>query len=43
MFSVSISKLIPPAVSFVLCLALTPVVRRLARRWGFVAKPKIDR
>jgi UDP-GlcNAc:undecaprenyl-phosphate GlcNAc-1-phosphate transferase len=43
MFPVSISNLIPPAVSFVLCLALTPVVRRLARRWGFVAKPKIDR
>lgn len=43
MFPVSISNLIPPAVSFVLCLGLTPVVRRLARRWGFVAKPKIDR
>jgi UDP-GlcNAc:undecaprenyl-phosphate GlcNAc-1-phosphate transferase len=43
MFPVSISKLIPPAVSLVLCLGLTPVVRRLARRWGFVAKPKIDR
>jgi UDP-GlcNAc:undecaprenyl-phosphate GlcNAc-1-phosphate transferase len=43
MFPVSISKLIPPAVSLVLCFGLTPVVRRLARRWGFVAKPKIDR
>jgi len=43
MSPVSISNLIPPAVSFGLCLALTPVVRRLARRWGFVAKPKIDR
>jgi UDP-GlcNAc:undecaprenyl-phosphate GlcNAc-1-phosphate transferase len=43
MFPVSISNLIPPAVSFALCLALTPVVRKLARRWGFVAKPKIDR
>jgi UDP-GlcNAc:undecaprenyl-phosphate/decaprenyl-phosphate GlcNAc-1-phosphate transferase len=37
------SILIPPAVSLVLALVLTPVVRRLARRWGFVAKPKIDR
>src|SRR5882724_10960956 len=43
MIPVSISNLIPPAVSFVLCLGLTPVVRRLARRFGFVAKPKIDR
>jgi UDP-GlcNAc:undecaprenyl-phosphate GlcNAc-1-phosphate transferase len=43
MFPVSISKLIPPTVSFVLCLGLTPVVRALARRWGFVARPKIDR
>ncbi len=43
MFPVSISKLIAPAVSFALALGLTPVVRRLARRWGFVAKPKIDR
>ncbi|HEX7529883.1 MAG TPA: MraY family glycosyltransferase [Pyrinomonadaceae bacterium] len=39
----SASILIPPAVSFALALALTPVVRALARRWGFVAKPKIDR
>jgi UDP-GlcNAc:undecaprenyl-phosphate GlcNAc-1-phosphate transferase len=30
-------------VSFALALALTPVVRVLARRWGFVAKPKVDR
>jgi UDP-GlcNAc:undecaprenyl-phosphate GlcNAc-1-phosphate transferase len=43
MFPVSFSNLIPPAVSFVLCLALTPLVRALARRWGFVATPKIDR
>jgi UDP-GlcNAc:undecaprenyl-phosphate/decaprenyl-phosphate GlcNAc-1-phosphate transferase len=43
MFSFSASILIPPAVSFALALALTPVVRALARRWGFVAKPKIDR
>src|SRR3989440_9422542 len=39
----SASFLLPPAVSFALALALTPVVRSLARRWGFVAKPKIDR
>src|SRR5712671_4734991 len=39
----SVSNLIPPAVSFALALALTPVVRVLARRWGFVAKPKSDR
>ena len=43
MFPFSASILIPPAVSFGLALALTPVVRALARRWGFVAKPKIDR
>ena len=43
MIALSASNLIPPAVSFVLALALTPVVRVLARRWGFVAKPKIDR
>ena len=39
----SVSNLIPPAVSFALALALTPIVRALARRWGFVAKPKSDR
>src|SRR5438105_12691334 len=43
MFPLSLSNLIPPAVSLVLALALTPVVRALARRWGFVAKPKVDR
>src|SRR6267378_3230841 len=37
------ANLIPPLVSFALALALTPVVRVLARRWGFVAKPKVDR
>jgi UDP-GlcNAc:undecaprenyl-phosphate/decaprenyl-phosphate GlcNAc-1-phosphate transferase len=36
-------QLIPVAVSFVLALVLTPLVRRLARRWGAVAKPKTDR
>ncbi|HSP61804.1 MAG TPA: hypothetical protein VLQ90_02370 [Pyrinomonadaceae bacterium] len=30
-------------MSFILALALTPVVRSLARRKGFVARPKIDR
>jgi len=43
MFSLSASYLIPPAVSFALALALTPLVRLLARRLGFVAKPKTDR
>jgi UDP-GlcNAc:undecaprenyl-phosphate GlcNAc-1-phosphate transferase len=35
--------LIPPLVSFILALALTPLVRSFARRRGFVARPKIDR
>src|SRR5258707_13224537 len=43
MISFSASNLIPPAVSLGLALALTPVVRALARRWGFVWKPKVDR
>src|SRR6267142_2183771 len=43
MIPLSASILVPPAVSFALALALTPVVRVLARRWGFVAKPKVDR
>jgi UDP-GlcNAc:undecaprenyl-phosphate/decaprenyl-phosphate GlcNAc-1-phosphate transferase len=43
MIPFSASILLPPAVSFVLALALTPLVRTLARRWGFVAKPKVDR
>jgi len=43
MFPLSLSNLIPPAVSFALALMLTPLVRALARRWGFVAKPKTDR
>src|SRR3954469_9848673 len=43
MNSISPSNLIPALVSFVLAAALTPVVRALARRWGFVAKPKTDR
>lgn len=39
----SAANLIPPAVSFLLALALTPAVRSVARRWGFVARPKTDR
>src|SRR5476651_1615709 len=34
---------IPPFVSFILALVLTPAVRTFARRKGFVARPKIDR
>jgi len=37
------SNLIPLLVSFALAVALTPVVRKLARRFGFIAKPKTDR
>ena len=43
MIPVTPHNLIPPLVSFALALALTPVVRVLARRWGFIAKPKTDR
>jgi len=43
MFPIKASNLVPPLVSFALALALTPLVRMLARRLGFVAKPKIDR
>ena len=43
MIPVKPSYLLAPLVSFALAAALTPVVRRLARRWGFVAKPKTDR
>ncbi len=43
MTPISTSTLIPPLVSFALAVAFTPVVRALARRWGFVAKPKTDR
>ena len=43
MLPVRVSSLIPPAVSFAVALVLTPVVRSLARRWGFVARPKTDR
>ena len=37
------SNLIPLLVSFALAVALTPIVRLLARRLGFIAKPKTDR
>ncbi|HBB95780.1 MAG TPA: hypothetical protein DC054_10350 [Blastocatellia bacterium] len=43
MIPVKPSYLLVPLVSFALAAALTPVVRRLARRWRFVAKPKTDR
>ncbi len=43
MIPVTPQNLIPPLVSFALALALTPLVRVLARRWGFIAKPKTDR
>jgi UDP-GlcNAc:undecaprenyl-phosphate/decaprenyl-phosphate GlcNAc-1-phosphate transferase len=36
-------NLIPPLVSFILALGLTPAVRLLAQRRGLVARPKIDR
>ena len=43
MFAVKPSNIVAPVVSFALAAALTPLVRSLARRWGFVAKPKTDR
>src|SRR5438045_7132857 len=43
MIPIKPSNLVPPLVSLGLALALTPVVRTLARRFGFVAKPKTDR
>ena len=43
MTSIKPSYVIVPLVSLALAAALTPVVRSLARRWGFVAKPKTDR
>src|ERR1044071_2223375 len=36
-------QVVASAASFILSLALTPVVRALARRWGVVARPKTDR
>ena len=43
MLSLNASSLIPPAVSFALALALTPLVRIAAVRLGRIAKPKTDR
>jgi UDP-GlcNAc:undecaprenyl-phosphate GlcNAc-1-phosphate transferase len=43
MFPLKVSEVIPPAVAFALAAALTPLVRTLARRLGFVARPKTDR
>lgn len=43
MISVTPDKLVPPLVSLALAAALTPAVKVLARRWGFIAKPKTDR
>jgi UDP-GlcNAc:undecaprenyl-phosphate GlcNAc-1-phosphate transferase len=40
---VNSSQLVAVVISFALSLALTPVVRTLARRWGVVARPKTDR
>ncbi len=34
---------VPVAVAFAITLAVTPLVRALARRWGLVATPKTDR
>src|ERR671928_1645712 len=39
----SSSHLVPAAASLALSLALTPLVRALARRFGVVAKPKAER
>ena len=39
----STQLIVASAVSFVLALALTPLVRAVARRFGMVAKPRLDR
>ena len=39
----SLPTLLTVAASFVLALVLTPLVRALARRYGFIAVPKTDR
>ena len=36
-------RFVPVAVAFAITLAVTPLVRALARRWGLVATPKTDR
>src|SRR5947209_3735115 len=43
MIPISPANLIPPLVSFALAATLTPIVRVVARRLGFVAEPKTDR
>jgi UDP-GlcNAc:undecaprenyl-phosphate GlcNAc-1-phosphate transferase len=43
MIPIQPSNIVAPLVSFAVATSLTPVVRSLARRWGFVAKPKTDR
>ncbi len=43
MFPLKVAAFVPPAVAFALAVALTPLVRALARRLGLVAKPKTDR
>ncbi len=40
---ITVLNVVPPLVSFLLALVLTPLVRWLARRTGLVARPKIDR
>src|ERR1044072_5657797 len=39
----SLRTLLTVATSFLLALILTPLVRALARRYGFIAVPKTDR
>lgn len=41
--SFNLKHLAAIATSFLLALVLTPIVRALARRWGAVARPKMDR
>ena len=43
MVLLSLSNLTPPAVSLALALALTPILRALSVRLGFVARPTTDR
>jgi len=43
MLLLSLSNLTPPVVSLALALALTPLIRALSRRLGFVARPTTDR
>jgi UDP-GlcNAc:undecaprenyl-phosphate GlcNAc-1-phosphate transferase len=41
--NLNLLDLLPVALAFLLALALTPLVRALARRWGMVARPRADR